>query len=89
MKEHTLEVLKCLDKIHSAQTTPQERELAAGFLESHITALQLSYGKYQEFLSWMNRPEHREESTPQPDREAWDADYEGIVHEDDAQEDGA
>jgi hypothetical protein len=90
MHEHTLEILKCLERLRKADATTEERDLTVGFLESHMTALWLSHDKYQEFLRWMNDPKQSEDTT---NRDDWDPEESLLpqddLFEDEAQEDGA
>jgi len=93
---HAQEIQKSVARLFAQGTTPEERDSLSEWMHGHVTSLIVAHTKYQELLAWMNDPRHKEElEVPQdgppeyPDKNAWDADYEGIVHEDDATEDGA
>ena len=93
---HAQEIQKSVSRLFAPGTTPEERVSLSEWMNLHVTSLIVAHTKYQELLAWMNDSRHKEElEVPQdgppeyPDKNAWDADYEGIVHEDDATEDGA
>lgn len=86
---HTQEIQQCVARL-STQVTPEDRTDISALMNGHITALMWAHEKYQVLQAWMDDPTSKEvDAAPRPDREAWDTDYEGIAHEDDATEDGA